>query len=548
MQNEKNLVEEALIQMKQIEDMLSESAKGILSSTMKEEIEELVKESLSEQEDMRDIEGDDMDPDMEGDDMDPDMEGGDFDSDMEGDDMDPDMEGGDFDSDMEDGDMDFGVSDDNEIEFDTDEDEDDVLDMRGSSENELLKVFKAMGDEDGIIISKEGSDISLADDDNEYLIRLGEQISKSDMDEEYEEMDEEYGDMDEELDEEYGDMDEEYEEMDEDAQSEIDKIFETDEEVMYEISMDDEDMEDDDDIDSDMEDDDIDSDMEGGDMGYEGDEEEEDFNGLKSDLDSMGGMEDAEDDFNVAKYFKENPGSTIDDMRNQLRNKNESYDYLGEAKKGPKFKYKMPTKGFDEKKKEGPKKVGTGKPKFQYDKNAENVDGKMKKVTGDRKETKEASRTYAMGSKIGRGLRKGVTPNRNLTLEGLKTQVISLQEKNNEYKKSLNVFREKLNEVAVFNSNLAYATRLFTEHSTTKKEKINILRRFDDVQSLQESKNLYGVIRGELSKSIEPTINESVSRKITNVASTGSSANLIESKTYENPQFLRMKDLISKLG
>ena len=539
MQNEKNLVEEALIQMKQIEDMLSESAKGILSSTMKEEIEELVKESLSEQEDMRDIEGDDMDPDMEG---------GDFDSDMEGDDMDPDMEGGDFDSDMEDGDMDFGVSDDNEIEFDTDEDEDDVLDMRGSSENELLKVFKAMGDEDGIIISKEGSDISLADDDNEYLIRLGEQISKSDMDEEYEEMDEEYGDMDEELDEEYGDMDEEYEEMDEDAQSEIDKIFETDEEVMYEISMDDEDMEDDDDIDSDMEDDDIDSDMEGGDMGYEGDEEEEDFNGLKSDLDSMGGMEDAEDDFNVAKYFKENPGSTIDDMRNQLRNKNESYDYLGEAKKGPKFKYKMPTKGFDEKKKEGPKKVGTGKPKFQYDKNAENVDGKMKKVTGDRKETKEASRTYAMGSKIGRGLRKGVTPNRNLTLEGLKTQVISLQEKNNEYKKSLNVFREKLNEVAVFNSNLAYATRLFTEHSTTKKEKINILRRFDDVQSLQESKNLYGVIRGELSKSIEPTINESVSRKITNVASTGSSANLIESKTYENPQFLRMKDLISKLG
>ncbi|MCF8340160.1 MAG: hypothetical protein K9I82_04215 [Chitinophagaceae bacterium] len=516
--------------------MLSESAKGILSSTMKEEIEELVKESLSEQEDMRDIEGDDMNPDMEGGDFDSDMEDDGMDSDMEDDGMDSDMEDGDFDSDMEDGDMDFGVSDDNEIEFDTDEDEDDVLDMRGSSENELLKVFKAMGDEDGIIISKEGSDISLADDDNEYLIRLGEQISKSDMDEE---MDEEYGDMDEELDEEYGDMDEEYEEMDEDAQSEIDKIFETDEEVMYEISMDDEGIEDDD----------MDPDMEGGDMGYEGDEEEEDdFNGLKSDLDNMGGMEDAEDDFNVGKYFKENPGSTIDDMRNKLRDKNESYDYLGEAKKGPKFKYKMPTKGFDEKKKEGPKKVGTGKPKFQYDKNAENVDGKMKKVTGDRKETKEASRTYAMGSKIGRGLRKGVTPNRNLTLEGLKTQVISLQEKNNEYKKSLNVFREKLNEVAVFNSNLAYATRLFTEHSTTKKEKINILRRFDDVQSLQESKNLYGVIRGELSKSIEPTINESVSRKITNVASTGSSANLIESKTYENPQFLRMKDLISKLG
>ena len=34
--------------------------------------------------------------------------------------------------------------------------------------------------------------------------------------------------------------------------------------------------------------------------------------------------------------------------------------------------------------------------------------------------------------------------------------------------------------------------------------------------------------------------------RFSNVASTGSSANLIESKTYENPQFLRMKDLMGK--
>ena len=52
----------------------------------------------------------------------------------------------------------------------------------------------------------------------------------------------------------------------------------------------------------------------------------------------------------------------------------------------------------------------------------------------------------------------------------------------------LTIFKEKLTEVAVFNSNLAYATRLFTEHSTTKQEKINILRRFDGVETLKESK------------------------------------------------------------
>jgi hypothetical protein len=46
---ENKLVQEALIQMKQVEEAIAENAKGILASTMKEEINQLVKESLSEQ-------------------------------------------------------------------------------------------------------------------------------------------------------------------------------------------------------------------------------------------------------------------------------------------------------------------------------------------------------------------------------------------------------------------------------------------------------------------------------------------------------------------
>ena len=168
---------------------------------------------------------------------------------------------------------------------------------------------------------------------------------------------------------------------------------------------------------------------------------------------------------------------------------------------------------------------------------------------GSKEEAKEAARTYGMGSKEGRGLRKGITPNRNLTYEGVsKEEVQLLREKNEEYRKALNIFREKLNEVAIFNSNLAYATRLFTEHSTTKKEKINILRRFDDVETLKESKNLYKSIKDELSQVDTKSINESVGQKLNKTVTTGSSTTLIESKTYENPQFLRMKDLMGKIG
>jgi hypothetical protein len=122
-----------------------------------------------------------------------------------------------------------------------------------------------------------------------------------------------------------------------------------------------------------------------------------------------------------------------------------------------------------------------------------------------------------------------------------------LREKNEEYRKALNIFKEKLNEVAVFNSNLAYATRLFTENTTTKQEKINILRRFDSVETLKESKGLYKTLKEEFESKEANTISESVSEKVSKTPVKGSSANLIESKTYENPQFMRMKDLMSKI-
>ncbi len=101
--------------------------------------------------------------------------------------------------------------------------------------------------------------------------------------------------------------------------------------------------------------------------------------------------------------------------------------------------------------------------------------------------------------------------------------------------------------MAVFNSNLAYATRLFTEHSTTKQEKINVLRRFDSVETLKESKSLYKTIKEDLGGKEADVVTESVQSKVTKTPSRGSANNLIESKTYENPQFLRMRDLMSKL-
>jgi len=172
----------------------------------------------------------------------------------------------------------------------------------------------------------------------------------------------------------------------------------------------------------------------------------------------------------------------------------------------------------------------------------------------------EASRTLGFGRDSGgkhkpSGIRKAITNNRNLgesrirkSYNLLKEEVETLKVKNSDYKKALTTFRDKLNEVGVFNSNLAYVTRLFTEHSTTKQEKINILKRFDGVNTLKGSKGLYKVIKEGLSQEGSKntkTISESVTDKITKSPTSG--GKLLESKVYENPQFSRMKDLMSKL-
>ena len=491
MQENKNLVEAAFIQMKNVEEAIAENAKGILASTMKEEINQLVKESLSEQDDEEDI---NLDVDMEDSDLD--------DSDLE-DEMDTDNE--------------------DEIEMDLDMDmdsEETPIDLTGESDETILKVFKAMGEKDGIIVKKDGEDIHLTDtnSDSEYLVKLGESYEDETI------------------------MDEmNYMETDESVDDVINAIFSKDgntsnvetEQVVYEIHLDDEEL-DEQDEELDEQDEELDEYFYFNDEDEDEDEMETD-NEYEIEMDESD-LEDEMDTDNVDESYS--PKKT-------KRGINPKGVGIG---KGPKFTYKKSSGGFKEDKKEGPKSVGTGKAKFEF-KKGENMEGKSKVVK--KVETKEAARTLGMGSNF----RKGGLPKprahskvNNSIKESLETEVSMLREKNDEYRKALNVFREKLNEVAIFNSNLAYATRLFTEHSTTKKEKINILRRFDGVETIKESKNLYKSVKEELTKSGTKPMNESVETKLNKTVSTGSSSILIESKTYENPQFLRMKDLMSKLG
>jgi len=448
----KSLVEEALLQMKNLEEAVTENAKGILASTMKEEISELVKESLSDvDEDMVNTDiteqgievGDEEEVEME-----PEM--GDMDADEDSE-MEDEDEGGE-EVDMEDMLMLDLPGDDLEVD-----DEEEVLlplDLTGASDEEILKVFKAMGDEDGIIVKQDGDNIHLSDEDEDV-----EYIIQTESEDELPEMDS-------------------MEDMD------------LDEEIVFEIEM------------------------------------EEDEEGAKEEETEMVDEEWNEEE--MKEYGKDSPSKT------------HPGDEDFTTKKGMKVK----TPAFEEMKeygKDSPSKTHPGDEDFTTKKGM-----KVKTPAFEEGETTEAARTLGNGSDNfpGRGLPKKKVS--TVSESELKAEVNSLRAKNEEYRKALNIFREKLNEVAVFNSNLAYATRLFTEHSTTKQEKINILRRFDSVETLKESKTLYKTLKEEYDGK-NSVVTESVQSKVQKSPSKGSATNLIESKTYENPQFLRMRDLMNKL-
>jgi hypothetical protein len=269
--------------------------------------------------------------------------------------------------------------------FSDEDDEEDVVDMSSASDEEVLKIFKAMSPEDGIIVKKDGDDIEFSDGDNEYIIKLDDEMGDESVSSDFNE--EVSDDDDEEISEEVSDDD--------------------DEEIVYEIELD---------------------------------------------------------------------GDDSDDNAKE------------------------------EEMEESARTIGNG------------YHGGIKSKT-----------MYKAGNKR----------------DEINEEVSKLRKQNGEYKKALVLFKEKLNEVAVFNANLAYATRLFTESSTTRQEKLNILKRFDTISTLKESKNLYSTIKTELGT--KKPISESVVEKITSAPSSSSTQVLSEAKAYENPQFKRMKDLMQKI-
>lgn len=387
--SQKSILEQALLQVNTLEEAVKQNAKGILSSVMKQELNDLLKEQAEDEElNLPDEEAQDVTGEEPGDEET-------SISDETADDTESEDEEGEPSLDDEDSEEEFADE--------PEADEEDVLDMTSASDEEVLKVFKAMKPEDGIVVKKDGDTISFSDDNDEYIIKLDQEVE----------------------DEEETDFSMEDEDEDE-SEFSMDEINE-DEETVYEITLDEDEIA----------------------------------------LDQEVSEEEDSEEMEVSEEEEEDDTQEV--------------------------------------------------------------------------EATEAARTFANDA------RKPATQGKKFKAgrHEMNEEVEKLKKQNSEYKKALLLFKDKLNEVAVFNANLAYATRLFTEHSTTKQEKLNILKRFDTISTITESKNLYSSIKSELDT--KKPMTESVVEKLISTPTTSSTEVLSEAKAYENPQFKRMKDLMSKI-
>ena len=520
----KSLLESALIEAQQIEETVKSNAKEILASTMKEEIEELVKESLSnnglrKQKVIKEQELEAMVDDEEVIDIDDEED----------------------DDEMEDVLAMADEVDAEDIPSPEGEDEFEPLDLTQASDDDVLKVFKAMGAEDGVIVKQDDGVISIEDEGTgeEYRIELEESKKRIKEDPgatrpgEEKPEDEDKTDMEEGADVDMADIDVESGSSENEAEEEA-------AEIEYEIT------EDDGSYYGDAAEDDY-SQIEKleKDAHYDADQHETEEQMYEIDMEAEVAPEGDMDMEEDSTY-----GGGLGDIPTGDRKKKGHYGRGGKRKETAREEGEADFQEMWRGNNLG-QKVHAGNRSNKYNKAA------REKAGINMKESKRSIRNRFINERKRMAGTKVLTE----TIDNLKGEVNVLKSKNGEYKKALIMFRDKLNEVAVFNSNLAYATKLFTEHTTNKSEKINILRRFDSVESLKESKALYKNMKKQLSFSTKSVVkeslenknskktvqlSESVQKKITKTPVTGAS-NLIESRTYVDPQIARSLDIMSKI-
>lgn len=491
--NKKDVIAEALSDIENIKNSIKAESKNTISTLLKEEVKNVLRESIEDDDDEYEV----QDPASEEGGEDNGIENTDStDEPVDGSDevsMDDEPEGGEEPAEGEESGEGEEVSDDENAdewsEFDKFKVDDDTYDLTGEEDYDtVVKVYKLLKNDDNVVVKKDGDKITLKDNENdaEYVIDLGDEEEKPQEEESFE--------GGEELEQECRKMNE--------SKAKINfkkpKTMKENKELVFEV-----------------------------DLGYTDNYQSKDpIQGLSNNEPSKNKTLDAGIPTGTKKPWAGNAKSQGDPYGEKTIEEEETpeFDNITNAPDSP----------------EDDVKVDEGK-----DRTLPTKRHMVKSDSGNNpgKTPEDGHVTSKEGQYVGQSKGKTnedvIKANKKM-MESLIAKAEAVIAENKALKNTVKQVRESLQEALVLNVNLGKVTKLFMENTTSRAEKVDILNRFNEAKTIEQSNMLYESINRELQAK-----NKTITLEGKSLTADGSAIN--ETKVYETEGLKDVKDMMRRM-
>lgn len=503
----KTNISETLLEMDKLTKAIKEESRETISQLLSEAVRGAINEAIEDDEDEYEIE-DDATDNSEMPDETPET---DFEGDEEAADMTEDDEWSEFE--------DFKVG-------------DDTYDLASEEGDDVVaKVYKLLKDDDQVVIRQDGDNLSLKDNETgaEYLVKTGcSQTScptcapsaNSEMNEDFEEdeMEFEFDETDESDDD--FDTDDDFnadDEFESDDDFDVNDEEESDEEEEFEFEVEEDDEEDESDDEEENNDKEDKTMKEGKEMVFEIDLG---YTDNYQDKDPIKGLSNNEPSKSGKSWHKGVPTGT-------------NKPWAGKGSSKP-FDKKVSCCEDVDLSNNAP--VDTITAPNETEINNSVVEGTNVTLPNRRKKSKSHSMQQKDYPKVAH------QDSKNGVYKALEEACKKLQKENKELKAIIPQIKNAMNESVIVNYKLGRIVKLFSENTTTRKEKVDIINRFnEDAKTINETKALYESIKRELNN------NPSKSPVFENRISTAEKASINETTVYQSNDVRDMINLINRI-
>jgi len=482
--NKKDVVAEALSEMESIKNQIKAESKNTISTLLKEEVKNALRESIDDEEDEYEV----QDPEQEGGEQNFDntdsAEGTDDNSDdVPTDDAAVDGEQPEAGAEAEGGEE---VSDDENAdewsEFDKFKVDDDTYDLTGEEDYDtVVKVYKLLKNDDNVVVKKDGDKVTLKDNENdaEYVIDLGGDDEEPAQEEGSEELEQEC----------------KIKESKARKNFKKSKTMKENKEFVFEV-----------------------------DLGYTDNYQSKDpIQGLSNNEPSKNKTLDAGVPTGTKKPWAGNAKSqgdpygekTIDEQEGvqPAPKTDDAFDNITDVKDSP---------------------VDENATVSKYQKRH------AVKTMASNSGEEDKPEVTKVTSVAGKPVNENILAKNKALMESLIEKTEAVIAENKALKNTVAQVRASLQEALVLNVNLGKVAKLFMENTTSHDEKVDILNRFNEAKTIEQSNMLYETISRELKANSKNITLESKS-----LTTEGSAIN--ETKVYESEGLKEVKSMMKRM-